>query len=78
MWPDLAWAIPLVILAFLFSLNQFLHGLWKETISGCLRLLMIGCCLLALLLSGWKVGLFALVSVFLLVGILNELPSRGV
>lgn len=60
------WAIPLAILILLFTLNTFLRGGRKEQIEHTLTLLIYLCIGMAFLLSGWKWGLLALASPFVL------------
>jgi len=72
MW--LTWVIPLVIVTFLWTLNDFLRGRGKELISGVLALLTFALCGVAFIVSGWLVGLIALVSSFVL-GALFRYPA---
>ncbi len=60
------WAVPLVLISFLWTLNEFLRGRLKEVISGILALLLFVLVGVAFLFSGWKWGLAALFGVFLL------------
>lgn len=60
------WAVPLLILIFLFTLNTFLRGSRKEQTEYELTLLIFLCIGLAFFLSGWTWGLAALASPFIL------------
>jgi len=62
----LTWALPLVTVVFLWTLNEFLRGRSKELISSVLAILVFGLVGLAFLVSGWKIGLIALVGAFVL------------
>lgn len=64
MW--LVWAVPLVVIGFLWSLNKFLRGGQKVLISGVLAILIFGFCGVAFFLSGWLVRFLALIGSFAL------------
>ncbi|MBC8030989.1 MAG: hypothetical protein H7Z16_12825 [Pyrinomonadaceae bacterium] len=64
MW--LVWAVPLVVIVFLWTLNEFLQGRLKAQISGVLAILIFGLCGMAYFLSGWLVGVLALIGSFAL------------
>jgi hypothetical protein len=70
----LIWAAPLIVIVFLWSLNQFLSGGWKTQISGVLAFLIFALCGIAFLISGWAMGLIALCGAFLL-GALSHGPA---
>ncbi len=65
------WSIPLVIIVYLFTLNELLRGRSKETISGILVLsifLIVG---IAFFVSGWLYALGALLGSFILTNLLR-------
>lgn len=63
---ELVWAIPLPVIVFLWSLNEFMRGRLTQIISGALALLILGFILTAFILSGWVYGLIALIGSFVL------------
>lgn len=67
MW--LTWAIPLVVVVFLWTLNDFLNGRLKELISGILTLFIFAICIGASFVSGWLIGVAALVVALLLANV---------
>ncbi|MFN0277647.1 MAG: hypothetical protein ACKVRN_03490 [Pyrinomonadaceae bacterium] len=67
----LTWAIPLVIVVFLWSLNEFMRGKLSQILSGVLALIIISLVIVAFFVSGWKFGLGALFSAFVLGALLN-------
>ena len=67
----LAWAIPLIVVIFLWTLNEFLRGRLKEIISGVLAFLIFALCIVAFFVSGWLIGLAALVGSFILGALLH-------
>lgn len=62
----LIWTIPLLAILFLWSLNEFMRGRFTQIISGVLALLIFGLILLAFIVSGWFLGLVALIGSFVL------------
>ena len=60
----LIWAIPLLILVFLWRLNECLNGSLKEPTSGVLAICVFALCGVAVWISGWVAGLLALVGSF--------------
>ena len=65
------WAIPLIVAVFLWTLNEFLRGLRKETTSGVLATLIFVLVGMAFFISGWKIGIGALVGAFALGNLLR-------
>lgn len=65
----LAWVLPLIVVGFLFSLNEFLNGRLKEVTGGILALLGFGLCAVGFIFSGWIAGLAAFVGLFALVAL---------
>jgi len=61
------WAIPLAIMTFLWTLNEFLRGRLKVVLSGILTILIIVIVAIAFVISGWKAGIAAIVGAFLLI-----------
>ena len=51
------WAIPLVIIIFLWSLNEFMRGKLTQIVSGILALMIFGLVIVAFFFSGWMFGL---------------------
>lgn len=70
----LSWAVPLVVVIFLWTLNEFLRGRFKDILSGVLALLIFGLCIVAFFVSGWIIGLVALIGSFVL-GALFRYPA---
>lgn len=62
----LTWAIPLIVVIFVWTLNEFLRGRLKEVISGVSALLIFALCIVAFFVSGWIIGLVALIGSFAL------------
>jgi len=62
----LFWAVPLVALTFLFTLNDVLRGSRKKQTEFVLTNLIFGCIGLALFLSGWKLALVAIAVPFIM------------
>jgi len=58
--------VPLVVLVFLWTVNEFLRGRLKPQISGILALLIFGFCGAAFFVSRWLVGFLALLGSFAL------------
>ncbi len=67
------WAIPLILVVFLWTLNEFLRGRLKEIISDVLALLTFALVGTAFLISGWKVGIGALVGAFAISNLIRPL-----
>jgi hypothetical protein len=67
------WAVPLILAVFLWTLNEFLRGSLKEVTSGVLALLMFLLVGVAFFISGWKIGIGALVGALVLVNLLRPL-----
>lgn len=63
------WAVPLAVVVFLWTLNEFLRGQLKEVASGVLALLAFAFVALAFFISGWKWGIAALIGAFALANI---------
>ena len=66
------WAVPLIVIVFLWTLNEFLHGKLKTAISGVLAILVFALCAIAFFLSGWLIGLFAMVGSFVLAALFRN------
>lgn len=67
------WALPLILVVFLWALNEFLRGRLKQIISGVLALLIFVLVGMAFFISGWKIGIGALVGAFALGNLLRPL-----
>lgn len=67
----LGWAIPLGVVAVLWTVNEFLHGRLKPVVSGVLSLAIFGLCVVASFVSGWWAGPVALVATFALVNLVR-------
>lgn len=67
------WAMPLILVIWLWALNEFLRGRLKEIISGVLALLIFVLVGMAFFISGWKIGVAALVGAFALGSLLRPL-----
>ena len=65
------WATPLILVVFLWTLNEFLNGRLKEVISGVLAILIFALVATAFFVSGWKIGIVALVGAFVLANLLR-------
>lgn len=70
------WLIPWVVLVFLWTLNEFLRGRQKELIAGVLSTAMFGFVVVAFFVSGWKVGLGALLGSFVLSALFRPVALR--
>jgi hypothetical protein len=69
----------IAILCFLYTLNLYLRGSSKKVVEGCLGLSIVSSVIASFFFLGWKWGLLALVSPFVLVGLsrpLAELVAR--
>ncbi|MFH1006677.1 MAG: hypothetical protein V1800_04130 [Candidatus Latescibacterota bacterium] len=66
------WAIPLIVAVFLWTLSEFLRGRLKEITSGVLAILIFVLVGMALFISGWKIGIGALVGAFALINLLRS------
>jgi hypothetical protein len=67
------WAIPLILAVFLWTLNEFLRGRLKEVISGVLALIIFLFVGIAFFISGWKIGVAALIGAFALSNLMRPL-----
>jgi len=67
------WAIPLIVAVFLWTLNEFLRGRLKEITSGVLAILIFALVGMAFYISGWKIGIGALVGAFALSNLLRPI-----
>lgn len=67
------WAIPLVLIVFLWTLNELLRGSLKETISGILALIIFMLVGVAFFVSGWEAAVGALIGAFILGNLLRPL-----
>ncbi|MEN6577590.1 MAG: hypothetical protein ABFD90_14690 [Phycisphaerales bacterium] len=65
------WAIPLILVVFLWTLNEFLRGRLKEVTSGVFAILILALVAIAFAVSGWKFGIGALVGAFVLASLLR-------
>jgi hypothetical protein len=65
------WAVPPILVVFLWTLNEFLRGHLKEVTSGVLAILIFALVATAFVVSGWKVGIGALIGAFLLANLLR-------
>ncbi len=65
------WAMPLILLVFLWTLNEFLRGRLKEATSVVLAILVFAMIAVAFAVSGWRFGVGALVAVLVLVNLLR-------
>ncbi len=63
------WAVPLSLVVFLWTLNEYLRGSLKRLLSGILALLMFSLVGIACVISGWLAGIGALVGAFALINI---------
>jgi hypothetical protein len=70
----LAWAIPLIIIIIIWTINEFLRGRSKELIRGVLALFIFALCIVAFFVSGWIIGLLAFIGSFVL-GALIRYPA---
>ncbi len=70
----LIWAIPLVIIVFLWSLNEFMRGKLTQIVSGILALTIFLLVVVAFVFSGWLFGLGALIGAFVF-GALFHYPA---
>lgn len=57
------WILPVVLLLFLWALNEHLSGRLKPMTSGVLSLTLLGLIVAAFCLSGWRAGVACIVSV---------------
>ncbi len=62
-------------LCFLYTLNLFLRGGWKQIIEGVLGLLIVLTVVASFFLIGWRWGLLAMLSPFVLVGLFRPLAQ---
>ena len=69
----LCWAVPLILVVFVWTLNEFLRGRLKEVTSGVLAVLIFLLVGVAFFISGWKIGIGALVGAFVLGNLLRPL-----
>lgn len=67
------WAVPLIVVVFLWTLNEFFRGRSKEITSGVLALLVFLLVAIASFISGWKIGVGALVGAFVLSNLFRPL-----
>jgi|GEM_PF-2729212 len=67
------WAVPLVVVVFLWTVNLFLRGSLKEIISAVLAILIFVFVAIAFVMSGWKIGIGALIGSFALVNLLRPI-----
>jgi hypothetical protein len=65
------WAVPLILVVYLWTLNEFLRGRLKELIAGVLAILIFLVVGIAFLVSGWKLGIAALSGAFVLSNLLR-------
>lgn len=70
----LVWAIPLIVIIFLWSLNEFMRGKLTQIISIILAFLIFGLIAFAFLASGWAFGLGALIG-SLILGAIFHFPA---
>jgi hypothetical protein len=68
--------IALVLVAFLVDLNGFLRGAKKAQIDVALSFLLVGLIITTFFLSGWKLGLMAILVTFLSAVITRPLAAR--
>lgn len=61
------WAIPLVIMIFLWNLNEFLRGRQKVFIRVLFTIFIFVFMAIAFVISGWKIGIITVVGAFLLI-----------
>ena len=57
------WAVPIVLVVFLWALNEHLSGHLKDVTSGVLIWTVVGLIVAAFIVSGWKAGALSLVLV---------------
>lgn len=62
-------------LCFLYTLNLFLRGGWKQIIEGVIGLLIVITVVASFFLIGWRWGLLAILSPFVLVGLFRPLAQ---
>lgn len=67
------WATPLVVVVFLWTLNEFLNGRLKTVLSSALALGIFLLSGLAAAISGWKAGVAALLGSFILSNLMRPL-----
>lgn len=67
----LSWVIPLVLVVFLWTLNEVLRGRLKEVTGGVLAILIFAMVAIAFVVSGWKFGIGALLGAFVLANLLR-------
>ncbi|GKT07172.1 hypothetical protein [Desulforhabdus sp. TSK] len=63
----------IAVLCFLYTLNLYLRGRSKRVIEGCLGLAIVVSVTVSFFVLGWKWGLLALISPFILVGLSRPL-----
>lgn len=63
-------------LCFLYTLNLFLRGAWKQIIEGVTVLLIVATVIKLVFLIGWPWGLLALLSPFILIGFFRSIAEK--
>jgi len=62
-------------LCFVYTLNLFLRGAWKQIIEGVIGLLIVITVIASFFLIGWRWGLLAILAPFVLVGLFRPLAQ---
>ena len=70
------WLAAFVLGEFLFMLNSYLKGTWSQAIATIFMGGLLGMVGLAFWLWGWKVGLGALVGLFVIAAIVQPSAAR--
>lgn len=69
------WIVPLILVTFVWTVNEFLKGQLSQLVSATLAVVIFGLVAVAFLVTGWQAGLAALFGAMALSALIRPLAA---